>query len=53
MSDERPQTAYTRAVQASIAHEATHAPAWRLPCRTCRELRAAEDAALDAIRRSR
>lgn len=53
MTDERPQAAYSRAVEASMAHEATHSPAWKRPCRTCRELRAAETAALDAIRRSR
>jgi hypothetical protein len=53
MSDERPQAAYSRAVAASMAHEATHSPAWKLPCRTCRELRAAENRALDALRRRR
>jgi hypothetical protein len=51
--DERPQAAYSRAVEAFIAHAATHATAWNLPCRTCRDLRAAETAALVALRRSR
>jgi hypothetical protein len=53
MSDERPQIAYHRAIEASIAHEAAHAAAWRIPCRTCQELREAEQATLDAIRRDR
>jgi hypothetical protein len=52
-TDERPQAAYGRAVEASIVHEATHSQPWRLPCRTCRELHEAALAALDAVRRSR
>ncbi len=50
---ERPQAAYIRAVHASMAHEATHSAAWKLPCRTCRELQEAEHRALAAIRKDR
>jgi hypothetical protein len=53
MSTERPQQAHIRAVKASIAHESTHARTWKIPCQACAELRAAEDCALDAIRRGR
>jgi hypothetical protein len=49
---ERPQTTYTRAVQASIAHESTHTLAWQIPCRACRDLRATEASALAALRQA-
>jgi hypothetical protein len=37
---ERPQSEHTKTVQASVAHESAHPLGWRLPCRTCAELRA-------------
>jgi hypothetical protein len=49
---ENPYAAYRATIEASVAHEATHVLGWRLPCHTCRDLRAAENAALARLRPS-